>query len=256
MTTVTHHIWIGFAGGIVAFAHCVGMCGGFALHLSRERNTNRMLTGQFLWLVGKLFSYIFLGALAGFAGSYFQLLFLRHGLWQNLLSYAAAGVIFLTGLSLLGLLPVRGNRPEDLVPSLLSSLGGLFSASSPGSALALGVVTGLLPCPVVLAFIAYALQTGSVLGGMAVMGSLGLGTAIPLLGLGGAARLTGWHRRSWAPLAGGAILIVLSVSTALRASAFFHKVLGCPPKPVLQQSAATQSRPCCAGTGNDPRSGN
>ena len=33
--TMNNCIWIGLAGGVAAFPHCLGMCGGFALHLSR-----------------------------------------------------------------------------------------------------------------------------------------------------------------------------------------------------------------------------
>jgi len=34
MTDTFHYLWMGLAGGAVAVAHCLGMCGGFALHLS------------------------------------------------------------------------------------------------------------------------------------------------------------------------------------------------------------------------------
>jgi len=240
MDTLTHHLWIGLAGGAVAFAHCVGMCGGFVLHLSREKNRQRMLAGQLLWHAGKLCSYMFLGAVAGFTGAYFQLFFLRHGLWQNLLSYLAAAVMLLAGLSLLGLLPVRGKGEGGVQDALTTLVRRFFTASSPGAALAMGIATGFLPCPIVLAFIAYSLQTGSVPSGIATMAGLSLGTALPLLMLGGAARLTRWHLRSWGARAGGIILISLAISTALRGSVLYHKLLGCPPKPVLHQSDFNQ----------------
>ena len=236
-TTLTHHIWIGFAGGLVAFSHCVGMCGGFVLHLSREKDRRRMLAGQLLWHAGKLCTYMFLGAVAGFTGAYFQLFFLRHGLWQNLLCYASGGVMLLMGLSLLGLLPVRGEEGGNaLQNALLASVSRFFTGSPPGAALAMGMATGFLPCPIVLAFIAYSLQTGSVPSGMATMASLSLGTMLPLVLLGGAARLTRLHLRSWGPKAGGVILIILAIGTALRGSTVIHELVGCPPKPVLHQS--------------------
>ena len=242
MTNITHHIWIGFAGGVIAFAHCVGMCGGFVLHLSRGKDRQRMLAAQLLWHAGRLCTYMFLGAVAGFTGAYFQLFFLRHGLWQNLLSYGAGALMLLMGLSLLGLLPVRGKGEGGAVQNALAALGcRFFTASSPGAALAMGMTTGFLPCPIVLAFLAYSLQTGSVMNGMATMASLGLGTALPLLMLGGAARLTRWHLRSWGSKAGGIILIILAISTVLRGSAVYHKLLGCPPKPVSHQSDFNES---------------
>lgn len=226
---LAHHLWIGFAGGLVACAHCIGMCGGFVLHLSREKKRQDMLAGQILWHAGRLCSYLFLGAVAGFTGGWFQLLLLRHGLWQNIISLAAAGVMFLMGARLLGLLPLRGNEGRGIFSSVLSALAArLCTNSSPGAALTMGIVTGFLPCPIVVAFLAYSLQTGYVLTGLATMAALAAGTSLPLLVLGGAARLTRWHLRAWGTRAGGVILLLFALGTALRGSTLFHRLLGCP----------------------------
>jgi len=244
MDATGHHIWIGFAGGLLGFAHCLGMCGGFALHLSLGKDGARMLAGQLLWLAGKLFSYLFLGATAGYAGSFLETCLLRQGQFQNLLSFAAGGAILLMGLSVLGLLPVRIKAPGGIGENVLVTLcRGLLTGRSPGAALALGLATGFLPCPIVLAFLAYALQSGSVGTGMLTMGALGLGTALPLLLLGGATRLSGIHLRSWAPKAGGIILITLGLATALRGATVFHHLLGCS-----SELGATDARkPGCTG---------
>lgn len=248
METVTHHLWIGFAGGLLAFAHCLGMCGGFVLHLSQEKDRKKMLTSQLLWQAGKLTTYMFLGAVAGFAGGFLQLVFLDQRNLQNLLSYGAGAVIVIMGLSLLGLLPVRAGGPgNSAVTNLAGFCRSFFTASSPGAALYLGMATGLLPCPIIIAFLAYSLSSGSVLNGMATMGALSLGTMLPLLLLGGLTRLTRLHLRSWAPKAGGMILIILGLSTALRGTAIYHHMLGCPEKPPAQQSHPKEIKPCCPG---------
>ena len=255
MPMLSHHVWIGFAGGILAFAHCLGMCGGFALHLSREREGSRLFAPQFAWHAGRLSTYLFLGALAGFAGHRLHLFIVSHGLWQNLLGYLAAAAMLLAGLSLLGLLPARPGGGV-LQQAWASFSGRLLQASSPGAALALGIGTGFLPCPIILAFVAYALQTGSIASGAAAMAGLALGSMLPLLALGGAARLTGWHLRRWAPQAGGIILIFLATSTALRGSSVFHKLLGCPQTPTMQHQQVhsvppTEGRPHCPGHDGD-----
>lgn len=240
---LAHHLWIGFAGGLVACAHCVGMCGGFVLHLSREKSRREMLAGQILWHAGRLSSYLFLGAVAGFTGGWFQLLLLRHGLWQNLLSLSAAGVMFVMGASLLGLLPLRGEAGPGIFSSALAALAArLCTNSSPGAALTMGIATGFLPCPIVVAFLAYSMQTGSVLTGLATMAALAAGTALPLLALGGAARLTGWHLRTWGARASGVILLLFALGTALRGTTLYHRLLGCPPNPeprIISAGAAT-----------------
>jgi len=257
MDSIAHHMYLGFAGGLLAFAHCLGMCGGFVLHLSQGKDRKSMLTGQLLWHAGKLCTYTFLGAAAGFAGRFLELFFPSYGPFQNILSYAAGGIILLMGLSLLGLLPVCGKKPGSNPESALAAAGRkFFSASSPGAALSMGLATGFLPCPIVIAFLAYSLQSGSVLTGMATMSALSLGTMSPLLLLGGLTRLAGVHLRNWGPKAGGIILIILGLSTALRGTELFHQLLGCPPRPALHQAQADESKPCCAGEVHGSGSGN
>jgi uncharacterized protein len=257
MEPLTHHLWIGLAGGLLGFAHCLGMCGGFVLHLSQGKTGKSVAANQLLWLTGKLSSYLFLGALAGYAGGFIEILLSRQGLFQNLLSYAAGGIIFLMGLRLLGLLPVRPGAQGGIGETLLATLGRKFlSAPTPGAALTLGLITGFLPCPIVLAFLAFSLQSGSVVNGMATMGALGLGTMAPLLLLGCITRLAGIHLRSWAPRAGGIILLLLGLTTALRGTTIYHQLLGCPSKPVLAQVPTDPNKPCCDGEVHGKRSGN
>ncbi len=230
MHTLTHYFWFGFSGGLLAFAHCLGMCGGFMLHLSQAKSAKAMIAGQLLWQTGKLSTYLFLGAMAGYAGRFLELLLLNNGLFQNLLSYLAGGVILLMGLSLLGLLPVRAKAAESVAAGALTSLGRrFFGTPSPGGALAMGMAAGLLPCPIVLAFLAYSLQSGSVSKGIVTMGALSLGTMLPLLIFGGASHLAGVKLRNWGPKAGGIILVLLGLATALRGTAVCHQLLCCPP---------------------------
>jgi uncharacterized protein len=257
MEILSHHLWIGFIGGLLGFAHCLGMCGGFVVHLSQARSGRRPPTTPLFWLAGKLFSYLFLGALAGFAGGFLAASLQKIIAIQNLLSYLAGGAILWAGLSLLGLLPVRQGFHIGNGDGLATSLARhFFSAPSPGSALVLGLATGLLPCPIVLAFLAYALQSGSVMTGMVTMGALGLGTSVPLLLLGTVSRVSRAPLRRWAPRAGGVILVVLGLTTALRGTTTFHHLLGCPPIPGLQQAATGAGKPCCTGELHGSGSGN
>jgi uncharacterized protein len=256
METLPQHIWIGFAGGLLGFAHCLGMCGGFALHLFQGQTRRGALVVQLLWLTGKLFSYLFLGALTGFTGGLFESQ-LKIGQFQNILSYLSGAIIIWAGLNLLGLLPFRaaslGNRAEAFLTPLMRIF---FTAPSPGAALVLGLSTGLLPCPIVLAFLSYALQSGSALTGMVTMGGLGLGTTVPLLLLGGISRLSGIHLRRWAPRAGGILLLFLGLTTVLRGTTTFHHLLGCPSSPAPHAFPAAPTQPCCTGDPHGNRSGN
>jgi hypothetical protein len=102
-------------------------------------------------------------------------------------------------------------------------LAGAFAATlrsiarAPGSAapLALGVVNGFLPCPLVYAFAVQAAATAALLPGMAVMTAFGLGTfpAMLLMGFGGA--FVGPRmRQAWVA---GAFFMALGVITLGRA---------------------------------------
>ena len=39
-------LWVPFAGGVLAFAHCLGMCGGFVLHFARAGDHRRSFVCQ------------------------------------------------------------------------------------------------------------------------------------------------------------------------------------------------------------------
>ena len=190
-----------------------------------------------------------------FCNTFVEVLLFDNAGFRNILTYLAGAVIVLAGLSLLGLLPVgkKGLPGGDLFAAVF---GKLFRSTSPEGALVAGIATGCLPCPIVIAFAALSLQTGSVLTGMATMGGLGVGTMVPLLLFGAVGRLTGMHLRSWSARAGGIILVVLGLITVLRGTEIYHQFLGCPPKPVLYQAEAKEIKPCCPGKNHGSKNGN
>ena len=245
-------IWIAFAGGVLAFAHCLGMCGPFALHLS-QGGARGLLVRHLLWHLGKTTTYVFLGALAGLAGAAAAKAW--QGLWlPRVLSAAAGGLMLVMGLQLLGvrLWPRRTRQAAEGSPGLLAGLvGSLFSQPGPAGALVLGVATGFLPCPIVVAFLALAAREGSLAIGMATMAAMGLGTvwSLLLLGLGG--RMLSLGLRRWArPVAAG-VVILMGLATVLRGTDVFHHVLGCPQAqaaPTLPpgDNPAPAPHSCCA----------
>ena len=247
-------IWLALVGGAAAFAHCLGMCGGFALHLARGGGRAAAMGRLLLWHAGKTTTYVFLGALAGFLGAS---LGVPSGLpWlQNALAWAAGAVMVVMGLALLGLVPLRRKRPaaadgadEGLFASLLRRF---FGEPTAGAALAMGVATGFLPCPIVVAFLALAAAGGSVLMGMAIMAAMGLGTAWSLLALGLTGHLMTSRVRRWGTAVAGTVVVLLGVATAMRGTEAFHCLLGCPSMGTHAEAAP----PCCCeereqGTGN------
>jgi uncharacterized protein len=247
---MTNAYWIALIGGAAAFAHCLGMCGPFALHLS---NGPHGLGRQLLWQAGKATTYVFLGALAGLTGS----AVLRStwlGAAQNWLAYLAGAVMIVMGLLMLGVLPRRAVSKED-VPGrrgLFSSLfGQFFLQPTSTAALVLGLACGFLPCPVVMGFLALAVQSGSALSGMGIMAAMGAGTVWSLLLLGISGRMIGLRLRRWGAVGAGVILIVAGAATALRGTDTFHRLLGCPMHQA-GATAATSTAPAGASQWNCP----
>jgi sulfite exporter TauE/SafE len=242
-----YHMMIGFMGGLLAFPHCVGMCGGFMVHVSGAGTGKRSLTAPLTWLAGKTVTYVFSGALAGFAGAKGTVLLHQTAL-QHGISYLAGAIILLAGLSLLGLIPTGGTVGNSGL--LVAVCRPLVATPSPAGALGLGMVAGLLPCPITIGFLAYAMQSGSVMIGLTTMAAVGLGTVVPLLLIGGLRLAAGPVLKRWGASVSGIVLVVLGLTTALRGTEVLHRLLGCPAQPVFQQSADNGGKGCCSDKGH------
>ncbi|HOK55418.1 MAG TPA: sulfite exporter TauE/SafE family protein, partial [Armatimonadota bacterium] len=59
---------LGLVAGISATPHCLGMCGGFPLHLAKSSGKGQVFLRQLLFVMGKSVTYMFLGALAASLG--------------------------------------------------------------------------------------------------------------------------------------------------------------------------------------------
>jgi len=237
-------LWISLVGGAVAFAHCLGMCGGFALHLTAGASRRTVLVRQLLWHTGRILTYVFLGALAGFAGGFLHRL--MQAAWlQDLLTYTLGGLMILAGVVLLGLLPT-GRRTLDRPTSPLAwVMSQFFRQPSASAALAMGLLTGLLPCPIIWGFLPLAASTHSVLQGMGVMAAMGVGTCWSLLALGLTGHALATRIRKVGPILTAAVLILLGTATILRGTSAFHSLLGCPAMANPSAPPPPPSCPCC-----------
>jgi uncharacterized protein len=209
-----------FIAGMAGSFHCVGMCGGFACALGRDPGGSRAATvvRHLLYNTGRVVSYMFLGTLAGLLGAS---LLAGHGTLadtgQRVLAVLAGVLMILMALQLLGILQRLHAPTGGLVgQSVAVPLRNVLSAPGRGAPLAFGVFNGLLPCPLVYAFVALAAATADPVRGALLMAVFGLGT-FPAMLLTGA--LGGWLRYGWR-LRGvrlaGAFILVLGVITLAR----------------------------------------
>ena len=160
--------------------HCVGMCGGLVAAAAAGPRA------QALYHAARLLAYATLGALAGSAGAAIDLA-------GGALGVQRAGIVFAGGAMViwgcLGLLRAAGVRVPLLgrasaSPRVARILRRLQGRPPLVRAAILGLVTALLPCGWLYAFVATAAGTGSALGGAALMAAFWAGTVPALAGLG------------------------------------------------------------------------
>ncbi len=180
----------GLVFGLAQAAHCAGMCGVFALHAANGRGP---LRGLSMYALGKTFTYVFLGALAGAAGASVGAI----GDRVRMLLGLSVGVALVIA-ALHTLRPARAARPvsadgDGAAPGHDSSptrspasgiarvIGSLRRPDLPGGRFSLGALSGALPCGVVYLAVLQALALGRVIDGMLFMAAFGLGT-LPALG--------------------------------------------------------------------------
>ena len=164
-----------------ASAHCVGMCGGFAAAASAGARSGALLLRQLLLQLGKVSSYMFLGALAGaLGGAIVKSAALSVG--GRAVTVVAGLALLFAGLVLLGLLG-RGDDALSrwLAPVWARVMGPLLQQRPTGFPLVVGLAMGFFPCPLVYAGVAAAAATGSPFRGALTMAGVGLGTVPALL---------------------------------------------------------------------------
>jgi len=233
-----NYVWLALVGGAAAFPHCLGMCGGFAIHLAGGTDRKGVLFRQLLWHAGRIVTYVFLGALAGYFGA--VLVSLARWPWTKALPGYVVGVVMIVmGLALMGILPAHlktssGSNGDGFFAALFRQF---FSKPTPTSALALGLATGFLPCPITVGFLLLSAQTGSVPQAMAIMAAMGAGTVWCLLLLGMTGHMLQLKWRQWGAVALGVLLVLLGTWTLLRKCGVFPPLPG-GPKPAATQRAA------------------
>jgi sulfite exporter TauE/SafE len=175
------------AAGMLGSAHCLGMCGPFALAVGSAAPTWRAnLRRQACYSAGRIFTYAVLGAVLAFCG-----LRLARALpgWTNIpavLAITAGVLLAIQGLLAAGVLRKRGVAGAVDCPGA-AGFKALLGARSGRDVFLAGLFTGLLPCGLLYGMLALAASTGDIARGLVTMVAFGLGTvpAMVAAGLGG-----------------------------------------------------------------------
>lgn len=223
-----------FLSGILGSAHCLGMCGPLAISLSAGVTPGMSLwRRQIAFSFGRVFTYCFCGAIAGFAGAWVTSQGSTFVLSQATLAVTAGVILVLMGLVTAGVLSPPAFRILGSIPCGAGSWLKTFLAA-PGIAgpLVAGVFTGFIPCGLVYAFLLKASSTGTM--GIAVLTMLafGLGTIPMMVAVGMSGQfISGKNRARIFKLAAWCIVVTGVISIARGAVQF--------------QSSAAEGAPSC-----------
>ncbi|MEQ9618393.1 MAG: sulfite exporter TauE/SafE family protein [Deltaproteobacteria bacterium] len=169
---------LAFISGILGSFHCIGMCGGFPVLVSNIKDSDRFekTLRQLLYNSGRIFTYFFLGAMAGFLGFMIKEMKPVFSI-QTTVSVVTGLIIIFIGLQITGLFKERhipGFTPiYEVIRRMMSSFLKRKGRLAP---FLLGMVNGFLPCPLIYGFLLVSLSQYTPVKGGLMMLFLGLGT--------------------------------------------------------------------------------
>lgn len=244
-----------FTASLLGSLHCAGMCGAFVAFAvgapSERRPAEWALHAAYNG--GRLVTYAALGAVAGALGGALDLAGEMVGLQR--LAAALAGALMI-GFGVATLLRLRGVRvPRLPLPRAFEralSRGHRAASSKPPlvRAALIGLLTTLLPCGWLYAFVITAAGTGGAVVGAVTMAVFWMGTLPALVAVGaGARRLTGGLGRM-APRLTAMALVAVEIYTAAHRVAMPAMSMDSGGEPEVSEVERVRSlnaaeAPCC-----------
>jgi len=195
--------------------HCAGMCGGFVAFYAGGDGRGR-IRPHLAYNGGRLISYVTLGAIAGALGAGVDHMGALAGLGRVagilagvvMVVWGAAALLAEAGIAIR--LPAA---PEGLRRPLTAALKSVHARPAPVRALVMGLVTTLLPCGWLYAFVAVAGGTAHPLAGALVMAVFWMGTLPVMAGLGLTAQRAFGPLRRRLPVFTATLLVVFGLLT-------------------------------------------
>jgi hypothetical protein len=205
-----------FLASLLGSLHCVGMCGGFVAFYSGTDGSggSRRLLSHAAYSGGRLVAYSILGLAAGAIGAALDLAGSLAGV-QRIAAVAAGVVMVVWGV--FALLQIGGVRvfkhgsSSSISKWLRRGISMVGQRPPVVKAATVGLLSGVLPCGWLWAFVVTAAGTGSALGGVAVMAAFWAGTVPVLLALGLGAQIVSVPLRRHIPAITAVILVALGL---------------------------------------------
>jgi len=194
------------------------MCGGFVVTIGATRQPIApLIARQLLHGAGRVTTYAFMGAVAGFCGLYLARFDSTLVTVQQFFSIVAGVMMLVIGASVLGFFRLPGFRAMGIGSLLAPLFRQLLSARGSYGFFLAGIANGFLPCGLVYAFLAKAVATGTMLTGASVMIAFGLGTVPAMVAMGCSGQLIGHAARHRILQVAACLVIVAGAVTIVRA---------------------------------------
>lgn len=239
-----------FIASLLGSLHCAGMCGAFLAIAVGGGNDGLKVKTQAAYHLGRLATYVTLGVFAGLTGSLVDLTGTLVGLKSVAASIAGAVMVAFGAINLLRLAGISFARlqPPGFLGRWLSHGHRAAMARPPVIRAGLiGLLTTLLPCGWLYAFVVAAAGTASPLTGAMTMAVFWLGTLPVLVGIGaGIQRVTGAFGRNLSMLTCVLLMVVGAMTLLGRANldpiALAARV---SPGSQVQVPDPSETPPCC-----------
>jgi len=206
-----------FTFGLLSSAHCIGMCGGFAALVGATRKSLvHVMARQCTYSAGRITTYAFLGAVAGYVGLRFYAAGSALVDWQRVFSIVAGGLMLLVGAGMLGVLRIGLLARLGLEKPLAPLLGCFLGGGGKRNLFLGGLANGFLPCGPVYAMLAVAVAYGEWLGGGMIMAAFGAGTVPAMVLIGSGSRLISAPLRHRVYQLAACFVVVTGVVTMVR----------------------------------------
>lgn len=261
-------------GSLLGSAHCLGMCGGFAVTIGvSSRSWHENLGRQVVYGLGRIATYSLLGLGIGLGSSWLQQFGTSVVPWQAIFALLAGVLLIGSGVRALGwrwptislrrAYPKRIQNHQTLLPMLEPENKACAQASCPksscspaklfqsllaapqkGPLLIAGAVTGFLPCGLVYAFLTLAASRSNPLEAWLTMLVFGAGT-LPLMTLAGMSTQlfpVRWRRHVWQ---GAAICLIFSGGLSLWRGTAAWQAVAVEERSATDQKSVTPSPAVC-----------
>lgn len=246
-----------FVASLLGSLHCAGMCGAFVAFAMGDGAGSRAARARLsvAYHGGRLITYIVLGVAAGSVGALLDLGGALAGISEAAM-FLSGSVMVLFGFSavmaVFGKRPIRMPVPDSMHKVLMMGQRAAMRFSPVRRAMAIGLLTTLLPCGWLYAFAAVAAGTSSpVLGGL-TMAVFWAGTLPALVSLGAGVQRISGVLGNMLPHATSVMLIVAGAWTLVgRGGLDMHALLD--EQPVFEDvreaasglGALTEHAPAC-----------